>query len=219
MIFFLIGSNSPMYSSVQILIKGKIVDELNHKPMGVNIEFRDKNGKKIKCQSNSISGEFEQVFESGQKFSVILNSDEILRKEFKFSVIDTNQYIEQNADWIVIKPVPGATVFKGSVFDDKESQFSTAGLESLEELKMLMRFNRTLHVVFKIYTEEIVTVKGKKKTTSINIELLNNRVKVLQETISSWTMEKNRIELKPIDDLTDKNNLVVQITKLQSYVD
>jgi hypothetical protein len=213
------GSSSQMFSSVQVLIKGKITDELNHKPIGVNIEFRDNNGKKIKCQSNSLSGEFEQVLESGQKFKVILSSDVILRKEFKFSVIDTNQYAEQKTDWLVIKPVIDAIVFQGSVFNDNDSNISRAGTESLEELQMLLRFNRTLHVVFKIYTEEIITIKGKKKTTSINLELLDKRVKAIEQIISSWTMENPRIQIKQIDNSVEQYNLVVQITKLQSYVE
>ena len=145
-----------------------------------------------------------RFFESGQKFTVILNSDEILRKEFKFSVIDTNKYAEQQTEWYVIKPVQGATVFQGSIFDDNKSEISSAGVESLEYLQMLLRFNRSLHVVFKIYTEEIVTVKGKKKTTSINLDLLNNRLKTIENAISSWTMEKNRIEIKPIDNSVEK---------------
>jgi hypothetical protein len=219
LIIFGIGSSSQLFSSVQVLVKGTIVDELNHKPIGVNIEFRDKAGKKIKCNSNSLSGEFEQILDGGQKYTVILNSDFILRKEFKFSVIDTNQYAEQKTDWFVIRPVPGATVFQGTVFNDKESQFSSDGMAALEELQMLLRFNRTLHVVFKVFTDEIITVKGKKKTTSINIDLLNKRVKTIEETISSWTMEKARIQIKSIDNSIDKNNLVVQITKLQNYVD
>ena len=46
MFLFVSSLNNRLLAGVQVLIKGKIVDELNHKPIGVNIEFRDKNGKK-----------------------------------------------------------------------------------------------------------------------------------------------------------------------------
>jgi hypothetical protein len=186
-----------------ILVKGQIFDETTKKPMGVEIEFRDAQGKKIKCQSNSISGEFQQVLSSNTQYTVILNNSDILRREFKFKTLDTNDYVEQIEDWGVVVPKPGTVLYKGQIYDSNNDNFSSNGTEKLEELQMLLRFNRELHVEFVV--------------NSLNSVSQDGRVKNLEQLINRWTRENPRISIRQSKSKSD-NDLVVVITKVKDFI-
>jgi hypothetical protein len=194
---FLSGDNT------QILVKGIIVDENTKEPLGVSIEMRSEDGKKIKTQSNSETGLFEQLLPSGVNYTVILNSDDILRKDFEFSTDVAKEYKEQQTEWTVVKPRKGSKVFSGNIFNAGQSEISTEGLKMLKELQMLLRFNRSLYVAFEI--------KG-------DSGLAEKRLSEIRSHIENWTREKSRIELKPIENQSGDNDLFVRITKIEEFL-
>lgn len=186
-----------------ILVKGQIYDVTTKKPIGVEIEFRDSQGKKIKCQSNSLSGEYQQVLNSNTQYTVILNNSDILRREFKFKTLDTNDYAEQIEDWGVVVPKPGAVLFKGQIYDSGNDNFSAQGIDKLEELQMLLRFNRELHVEFVV--------------NSLNSVSKDGRVNNLEALINRWTRENPRITIRQSKSKSD-NDLLVVITKVKNFI-
>lgn len=185
-----------------ILIKGSITEETTQKPIGVEIEFRDSEGKRIKSLSNSLTGEFQQILNSNSEYTVILNSNEILRKEFRFRTLDTNDYAEQEIDWTVVKPQPGAIIFRGGIFGG-DNNFTKAGLEKLEEIQMILRFNRELHVDFRV--------------NNTNQSDATTRIASLEKHIEKWNREKGRIHLKS-DKNTGNHDLIVVITKVKEFI-
>ncbi len=185
-----------------ILVKGFITEESTQKPIGVEIEFRDSDGKRIKSLSNSLTGEFQQILNSSSEYTVILNSSEILRKEFRFRTLDTNDYAEQEIDWTVIKPQPGAIIFRGGIFGSDNS-FTKSGTEKLEEIQVILRFNRELHVDFKV--------------NNTNKSDTNARIALLEKHIEKWNREKGRITVKS-DKNSGGHDLIVEITKVKEFI-
>ena len=202
---FNLNSNAQFLSgdNTQILVKGIIIDENSKEPLGVSIEMRTEDGKKIKTQSNSETGLFEQLLPSGVKYTVILNSDDILRKEFEFSTDVAEQYKEQLTEWTAVKPKKGSKVFSGNIFNAGKSEISSEGLKKLKELQMLLRFNRSLYVEFEISGEN---------------SLAEKRLSEINRHIESWTREKSRIELKPIENQSGDKDLLVRITKIEEFL-
>ncbi len=200
-LIFLVICISPSFSA-QILLHGFIFESQTIKPIGVSIEFKDANGKKIKTQSNSLTGEFQQILESNSKYSVVLNSDDILRREIKLHTVDTNQYAEQKLELNVFKPIVGNKIFAGNIFNSNSSKISTAGEEQLEELQLLLRFNRNLNVEFKI---------------SGNEDLVKSRKEILTNYIENWIREKSRIKI--LDGNEKEYDFVVKISDIKSYLD
>jgi hypothetical protein len=202
-VFAFVTNEANARNFTHILVKGQIFDETTKKPIGVEIEFRDAQGKKIKCQSNSLSGEFQQVLNSNTQYTVILNNSDILRREFKFKTLDTNDYAEQIEDWGVIVPKPGTVLFKGQIYDSGNDNFSAQGMEKLEELQMLLRFNRELHVEFVV--------------NSLNSVSKDGRVQNLEQLINRWTRENPRISIRQSKSKSD-NDLLVVITKVKNFI-
>jgi len=200
-LIFLVICISPSFSA-QILLHGFIFESQSNKPIGVSIEFKDANGKKIKTQSNSLTGEFQQILESNSKYSVVLNSDDILRREIKLHTVDTNQYAEQKIEFSVFKPIVGNKIFAGNIFNSNSSKISTAGVEQLEELQLLLRFNRNLNVEFKI---------------SGNEDLVKTRKEILLNYIENWKREKSRIKI--LEGKEKEYDFVVKISDIKSYLD
>lgn len=198
---FLSGKNA------QVLIKGVTFDENTNQPIGVSIEFKSADGKKIKTQSNINSGLFEQLLPAGENYTVILSSDNILRKEFSFKVDVTDKFKEQKTEWSVLVPVVGAKIFAGNIFKKGTSSISDDGAQKLKELQMLLRFNRSLYVSFNIESE--------------NESLSKDRVNELNTLLDTWMREKTRVELKSIKK-TAKNetvkDLYVHITKIEEFL-
>jgi hypothetical protein len=194
---FLSGKNS------QVLVKGIVKDDNTNEPLGVSIELRGSDGKKLKTQSNSLTGLFEQLLPADMTYSVILNSDDIIRKEFEFKTDTATQFKEQEVEWTAIKPLPGAKIFSGAIFINDDSQISDLGESRLQEIQLLLRFNRSLYVVFEVAGDNA---------------LYMSRIDVLKNKIESWTREKSRIEYKSSQNKSNSNDLLVKITKIEDFL-
>lgn len=159
-----------------IVVKGKITDEQTGQPIGVDIEFRSTDGRKIKINSNSISGEYQQVLNAGEFYEVILTGPNIIRKVDRLKVDHFDSYDEQEQNFTVIKLEPGRAIFKITAFDKGSNQINKEELESIfSEIQEIMKFNRAVNFEFVVnakdtykkspiieYKEEPKT-KGKKK--------------------------------------------------------
>jgi hypothetical protein len=194
---FLSGKNA------QILVKGIIKDDNTQEPFAVNIEFRSADGKKIKTQSNSSTGIFEQLLPAGEKFTAILSGDKIIRKEINLITDNADSYKEQKVEWTVVSPKPGVNLFSGEIFKQDSEKISDVGIETLKEIQMTLRFNRSLHVAFEVNAPN---------------NLANHRIKELEQIVSSWVREKSRIEFKHIDKSQSNKDLFVKITKIEDFL-
>jgi hypothetical protein len=134
--------------SVQVLMKGRVIDELSGKPAGVTIEFRSMQGKKFKIQSNSITGAYEQVFNAGDTIEVILSNWDIARKIDTMIIENSSKYKEFNKDFYITRFTEGDKVFSVDAFQNHDSGFLPPGINKIEELYNILLFNR--NVKFKL---------------------------------------------------------------------
>lgn len=194
---FLSGKNS------QVLIKGIVRDDNTQEPLGVDIELRSIDGKKLKTKSNTLTGLFELLLPADVIYSVFLNSEDIIRKEFEFKTDTASQFKEQDVEWNVIRPLPGAKIFSGDIFLKDNNQLTQVGESKLKEIQMLMRFNRSLFVVFEVTGDK---------------QLSESRIDALKKQVETWTREKSRIEYKSSQIISGANNFYVKITKVEDFL-
>ena len=122
LLFVLINvSGNASTKGVQILIKGIITDELTGKPVEATVEFRTVDGRKFKNKSNSITGKFEQIFDTGDEVEVIISNWDIARKIVQLKVKDTIYYTEQKVEYTVKKFTPGASIMQLNLFEPSSS--------------------------------------------------------------------------------------------------
>lgn len=189
LIFFLFVIDNFSAQSVQVFMKGRVFDELSGSPISVNMEFRTSNGKKIKIQSNSITGAYEQIFNAGDTIEVILTNWDIARKAETIIIENFQKYTEVERNFYVIKFTPGSTVFSINAFNPAESDVLQVFSSKLEEINKMLVFNRnvkfeilisakdTYKKEYKIVKEKIID-KSKKKKKDAKEQFLEKIVEV-----------------------------------------
>ncbi len=230
-VLLLLPLNSLLSQPLPIVVKGKIADEQTGEPMGVDIEFRNSDGKKIKINSNSLTGEFQQVLNAGEFYEVILSGSNIIRKVDRFKVDHYDSYDEQEQNFTVKKLEPGRTLFRLSPFEKGSSQIIGDELESIFiELQEIMKFNRAVYFEFVVNAKETYTkapivqykeepkTKGKKKkpqkeeprhqiipdpNPGLVKELVDARIEVINKMLedNSWKRYIKRLSVKADYDL------------------
>lgn len=209
----------------QILYKGKVTDLLTGKPVGTVLEFKDKNGKKIKTQSNALTGEWEQLLESGD-YEVLIFSWNVVRQASKLIVPQVEKFKEDKLDFVVRRMEKGDKVYLLQSFAEASSSADMKILSEIDQLKEVMRFNRGVDFVVYVNAEDLFkpiapqtdepiqsNPKDKKKKKSKTKEkevpkpivkekakadfsdLVNSRLEVVKNYISSWGAQSNRIKV------------------------
>jgi len=185
----------------QVLLKGKITDEVSGKPIGTGIEFISKDGRKIKTQSNSITGEWEQLLTSGE-YEVILFSWNVARKTTSIAIEEVEKFKEIRQDFTVKRMMPNDIMFNLNAFADNSATPNRSILNELEVLKVAMRFNRGVQfIVYINSTDNNLTAK--------RIEEINNYFK-------DWGSQARRIRVEEDKSqrfTTQQKNLSVLVEK------
>ncbi len=132
----------------QYLVKGVITDKFSGKPTGSTIEFRSPDGKKIKTQSNTISGEYQQVLETGIQYDIIFTGNDIARQVEKLPLSNSDSYHEMVANFSVKKFIAGMEFDKLEAFKSGNTSIGQGATKSFDELQEVMKFNR--NVVFEV---------------------------------------------------------------------
>lgn len=235
LIFLLLISSGNLYSQSDkqlyniggnILAKGKVSDEISLLPVGTDIEFRHESGKKIKTQSNSISGEWEQLLPEG-KYSVILYSWNVARKIDQLEIPAAEKYKEIHKDFNVKRMFVGDKVFLMPAFASNNSTFQSSAKEEIEMLKDVMKFNRAVEFIVYVNASDMfppqatsqtqpdnqVPVKGKKpkkqtkpakaaptqKAEPIKADfstLIQKRLSEVEQHFADWGNFKSRIKIE-----------------------
>lgn len=208
--------------SVQVLLKGTVFDEYTNNPVGVIIEFKTNKGKWFKIKSDSITGQYQQVFQSGEEVVATLYDWDVVRTSFKFTLPDTSKYAEFEKDFKVKHLTLGLNAFEWDCFPTGESGITSDGAELIRSLDEVLKFNR--NVKFTVYVtafdtfyktqskEEIKTIvkeKKKKKTiidykTIINEpppdrikQLVDARLPQVEKIINSLIRSKGKVFVEP----------------------
>lgn len=195
-------------NSSPILVRGMITDLIDNSPMQVEIRFEDPNGKYFKINSNSLTGNFEQILSSNTQYKVRLFAKNIFPTEFILTTPEVKTYTEIEQNYQVIKLELGRTVLVYDLFSEGKTDLSSAITQFLDELNIKMRFNRNVKIKIEVLgvdsRESFVSSKQKKirkKTVSETIfnkneyELLVNRRLVALQQIKNKFLFNNRIAI------------------------
>ncbi len=220
-------------STVQLILKGKVTDEYSGKPVGATIEFRTNTGKKFKIKSDSLSGEYQQVFQSGEKLEVIIYGWDLIRQNFVVNLPDTNKYAEIEQNFIVKQLREGLIAYRFDCFGTESSELSESCKENLLSLDEVLRFNRNVKFEIQVTTYdtyiktekvrkvEKVVAERKKKKKIIEEEkyieeppiekikqLAENRYQKILKVVEEIPRGKGRLSVVPIftsGELTPNN--------------
>ncbi|GAB5466649.1 MAG: hypothetical protein Kapaf2KO_20850 [Candidatus Kapaibacteriales bacterium] len=175
----------------QVMVKGKTLDKYTGKPVGVNVEFKDPNGKKIKVKSNTLTGEYQQLLEGGKNYEVTVFESEVYRQSFDLNTQNSSEaYSEQMNDMQVIIMNDGVELERIDGFSGS-TQLTSDANDALKGLNKMMRFNRGLKLIIaaaddaKLNAIKTVTMKNKRLTDRITYKVdasLSNEIAFLVDT-------------------------------------
>lgn len=167
------------------IVKGKILDKSNGSPVGVEIQFEDARGKKFKIKSNPQTGEYEQLLNANEKYTLTFIDMNVLRNDINFtpSAPDASYEPEiKNFNVIVLKP--GNQVDELDLFNQNSSNLSSNGETLLKDLKTMLRINRALYVNFEVCNDG--------SDNNIN----SARIESLKAEIAKWGRLGEKVNLK-----------------------
>lgn len=210
-------------SNVQLILKGKVIDEYTGNPVGAVIEFRTNTGKKFKIKSDSVSGNYQQVFQSGENVEVIIYDWDVVRTKFTVQLPDTNKYAEIEQNFAVKHLREGLIAYKYNCFERGNANLTPSCKDNLLGLDEVLRFNRNVKfeiqvTAFDTYVktkrfekvQKVVTDKKKKKTIVEEIEkieeppadkikeLVDKRLPEIERIVAEIQRGKGRLFVVPI---------------------
>lgn len=215
-----------MAQSVPVLLKGNVTEDKNNEPIGIQIEFRSRDGKKIRTQSNAKYGTYEQLLNAGESYEVVLSSPNIVRKIDSVKLEPSTKFGEQSANFSVTKLAPGVELFGIDAFDKLSATPKTALLDDLEEIKEMLKFNRSISIEFVVTAKDTYNKaiemkqvetksadkkkkkKQKQPKQTIHVvtdpdpdlikQLVNSRIEEINKIVSdnSWKRYNKRVSVK-----------------------
>lgn len=200
-------------NNAQILLRGWLLDPETDAPIEAEIRIETEDGKSFKISSNSLTGKFEQIFESGKTYKLRASGKTILAKEFTITLPQVKNYSEQTDTFYIKQLQIGRTIEQYSLFVPNSAELTDGAEKLLDELNTQLRFNRDPHLLLTItgcdskdaFTQTVKSTsktKSKQKTTQSKFDdvgfekLLLSRVEVIQAKISNFDQLKDRIEIK-----------------------
>ena len=171
---------------VQVIVKGKISDEFTGKPVTCTIEMKTQSGKRIKTNSNSIDGYFEQVLNAGESYEFSFSGYDIVKKIQNIQLDNVDKTVEKTMNFSVRRLTEGVQLYALNGFDKGTTRLNWAGNAAMKELEEILKFNRGAKFEFVVsskdsYSSVVKTEdpkdkkskkekKSKKKSKSVNTE-------------------------------------------------
>ncbi|MCX6148734.1 MAG: hypothetical protein NTW25_15990 [Candidatus Kapabacteria bacterium] len=189
----------------QVLIKGTVSDIQSKKPLlAVEIEFVDAQGNKTRTKSNEITGRFEQLLKANEKYTVVLLDDKILRENQEIETKGLEKYSEQNIDLTGKTLSIGMTIKSGNLFEPSTTSLSDEGIKMIEELKGIMRFNRSISVEIQVNARD--TYSNENKDDDRLNKLVIGRVSAVEILVMKWGGLKAKVKMKHSREIEKKVN-------------
>lgn len=148
-ISFSLSAQSQLMNSntSQRIVKGKVVNKETGKPEVVEIIFKDQDGKKFKINSNSITGEYEQLLNAEQSYIVSFSRFDVYNEEFELKVEKADEkFTPQVKNFEITILEAGKALFSWDAFEPGSSTVGPKVNEMIDKLKTTLRFNRSITV-------------------------------------------------------------------------
>lgn len=167
------NTNNLLFASQgQTLIRGTITNNIDNGIESVEIIFKDSSGKKFSTKSDSKTGKYQQLLRSGETYEIYFKRFDVLREEFEIiPEAGENNYKEQNLDFKVKLLKKGSTLSEFDLFDNNTSNLNSVAKKLIDNLKTLLRFNRSIKVNILVSANDS---KSGKKLAQARLETLKN---------------------------------------------
>lgn len=227
-IFFSVQNNSNSQiinnKGTQVLLKGIVTDYYTNLPVSCEIIFKTESGNKIKIKSNSNTGAYEQIFNSGEKLNISFNGFDIIKQEEVLTIKETKEMSEQNQNFKVKQVVAGKELERYDFFDANSAKENSKLKEKMEDLKLLLRFNRAISFDLIITADDTfsgnnsdVTIdnmeetntKGKKKSKK-EIDAMNKKIEAQKAKLAKSQKENSELIGKSMELGNERKKVLAQ---------
>lgn len=140
-------------AQVNILLKAVALDDASGKPFSLSYEISGAGDKK-KGKTNSQTGAFESVLKSGETYTIVFTGDDVLRKEEKFTVPQSEKYFEHTMEFRLKRLAVGMELFRLHGFERGHISLNSGAIEKLNELKATMGRNRSLRIAITVLGDD-----------------------------------------------------------------
>lgn len=185
-------------------MKSVVLDENTKAPVQVQIEIKAPDGKVHKLKSDPGTGEFEFLLDGGQSYELTFSGENVFRTKETVTLDKVEGYKEKNYEFTLNEIKPGNRIYNFDLFKPGSDEFDVSANSKLEDIKMNLRFNRSVFLDF--------LVKGE------NNSLAEARVKKIQDVVDKWHASKARISIKP-STTKNESNFVVYVNKIDNPFD
>ncbi len=185
-----VSGNIHAQTKVVTLLQGTLTDEATGKPIAVDFEITDPVGAKTRGKSASNNGSYQAVLEPGNTYTVSFSSFDILRKTETIVLPSSEKYSIVVKDYKIQKLRSGMELNALHAFKAGQSNLSTQATEYLNELKEMMRRNRSLTVIINTFGDELL-----KPPTPIVIPV--DTTPVIKPTAKKGKSKSKKVEPPP----------------------
>lgn len=220
------NSNSQIINNkgTQVLLKGIVTDYYTNLPVSCEIIFKTESGNKIKIKSNSNTGAYEQIFNSGEKLNISFNGFDIIKQEEVLTIKETKEMSEQNQNFKVKQVVAGKELERYDFFDANSAKENSKLKEKMEDLKLLLRFNRAISFDLIITADdtfsgnnsdvaidnmEETNTKGKKKSKK-EIDAMNKKIEAQKAKLAKSQKENSELIGKSMELGNERKKVLAQ---------
>lgn len=200
-LFLVLATYGYAQSGVPVIVKGKVLDQYTNKPINVAMMFTDKNGKKFKITPNILTGEYQQVLNSGEEYEVTFINYDVIREKNTLKLEHSEKYLEIKQDYFVKRMTPGLEIYSENIFEKNSANLTPSGTELLENLVQAMKFSRGAKLKFNISAKDTDKPANAKA-------LLDKRLNALTSYAGIQAM-KSRIIIVPENNSPKNVSIIV----------
>jgi hypothetical protein len=204
--------------AVQVIVKGKVIDEYTGKPTEAQIEFKTSSGTKFKIKSNSLDGSFSQVFSAGETVDATFTNFDLIKTTSTFKVDDSDKFKEQSLDLKVKKLTLGTVVYQYTAFPEKNATINSDSKTGIQKLEEIMTFNRNVKFEISVNSHDVYAKLIKTESTKKSSK---KGKKTVAETETKKTIiEPSESEIKTLVDsrISQINDILKTFKKFQNRV-
>ena len=183
--------NAQTWTNVVVSLTGSVVDEATRKPISVDINITDSEGKRVnRAKSNSADGYYYLTgLRPDKVYTVTITNPKYFKEEITIRVPATDKYLEISRD-ILVKPLAENVriPFMVSPFEVNQSRIRFGADMFLKDVKNSLKLNPNVKF-------EIHCFPDSERDAATNLNLTEARANALKEYFVSNGINADRITI------------------------
>ncbi len=175
-----------------VMIRGKIMDQVSHSPLGVLMEIIDNQSFQMiaSFESNERTGEYMVSLPSGKSYAFAVKAKEYLFYSENFDIPPTTVFKEMKKDIYLAKVKVGSKiVLKNIFFEFNKATLKPESIPELERLIKLLNDVPTLKIEISGHTDNV-------GSQLYNQELSEKRAKAVVDYLVAKDIDRDRLTFK-----------------------